>query len=113
MNGLTIVKVERDPLELVRDGVPEVILDVHEVLPAPHRFPNFIVNFEFNGVPGTMAMALELEGRDADWNDPEGIGVDFDAMPDLSAEIMNAIYGSKPYADAQKSLEEAPPSFWK
>jgi hypothetical protein len=102
LKNLQIVKVERDPKEL-HQGVPAELADVHEILPPPSRFPNFIVDFIYDGTPTKMEMALELDGRDADWNDPEG--VDWDAMPELSAEIMNAIYASKPYEQAVKALE--------
>lgn len=111
MNGLTIVKVERDPKEKYEEGVPKEVADVQESLPPPHRFPNFIVTYEYKGVAGTLGMALELDGRDMDW-DGNPVGMDPDDMADFSEDATNAIYGSKPYADAVEALEKAPPSFW-
>lgn len=106
MKELQILNVIRNPEEDVKDLVEQV----HEALPPPHRFPSFLVDFIFNGREYQMKMELELEGRDAEWNYPDGIPDD--EMPGISEEAMNAIYTSKPWQDANKALDAAPASFW-
>lgn len=100
MKNLSVTKVSRKPDEDSTTGS----------LPHPNTFPTFVVDFQYDGKPFTMDMALEMGGRDADFLDPDGI--DPDDMADISEELMNAIYGSKPYADAAAALEQAPASFW-
>ncbi len=93
MKTVTVQKIQRDPKELGAEG---------ENLPA-HNFPNFIVDFQYGGVPHKVEMALELGGRDAEYNFPTTI--DPDEIADISEVLMNEIYGSKPYEDAVKAVE--------
>lgn len=108
---VVVTKIDREPSEL-RDGadLPQDVRDVYEALPPPSRYPTFLVEFHRNNKEYKIKMSLELEGRDAEWDTPEDIG--YDDMPDVAADIMDAVYASKPYKDAEAALDQAPQSFW-
>jgi hypothetical protein len=91
--SLVVSKVERDPQEL----------ETGSALPPPNNFPNFQVEFTYDGSPHKIDMALELGGRDADYEFPEDI--DPDEIADICEDLMNAIYGSQAYKDAVEAME--------
>jgi len=97
---ITVINIQRDPGELS----PEMAEEGTKILPPPNNFPNFIVQFTYDGVPHKANIALELGGRDADFNFPEEI--DPNEIADISETLMNSIYGSDPYKDAVEAIEK-------
>lgn len=113
MSSLKIKQIVRDPSDpsLTEEyKIPREIREVHESLPPPCNYPFFLVDFSFKEKDYQMKFGLEIEGRDAEWDEPTDINSE-DLML-VTDEILTSIYASKPWKDAVESLENAPPEFW-
>jgi hypothetical protein len=75
--------------------------------------PAFVVKGAWRGVPFEYEVAVELEGRDAEWEhrggadprDPDD--ADFDAFLDEEAAIYDAVWASAAMTAARKAYDEA------